>query len=129
VVVQHKGSKKPEWALSCWDSRQLHEEELHQIFLLTKYSGDQTKKNKVRDYFEYWAWWVNRSERDSLKDLDADDSTILKFIYVKKWYGKAWTGLLWLTMAELSASCEHSYELSASFNAGNLLTEEAVVSR
>ena len=41
-------------------------------------------------------WWENPEERDHLKDPDIHGSIIIKWI-LKKWDGKAWNRLTWLT--------------------------------
>jgi hypothetical protein len=45
----------------------------------------------------YWAWWVNRNERDKLKELGTDNNIILKFISINgmERRGLDYSGLLW----------------------------------
>jgi hypothetical protein len=39
--------------------------------------------------------WESLKKRDHVQDLNVDGRTILIWIF-RKWFGKAWTGLIWL---------------------------------
>jgi len=67
------------------------------FYLLTKYSGDRTKQDVSGEYFEYWTWWINRNERDNLKDLGTDNSIILKLVSINgmERCRPVYWGLLW----------------------------------
>jgi hypothetical protein len=40
-------------------------------------------------------WWGDVRQRDHLEDLSVDGRIILKWNF-KKWFGRAWTALVWL---------------------------------
>jgi hypothetical protein len=40
-------------------------------------------------------WWESLKKRDHVQDLSVDGRKIYIWIF-RKWYGKAWTGLIWL---------------------------------
>ena len=83
--------------------RKLHNDELHDLYFLTKYcSGDQIEKNGMG-----WACstrgrevntrflWGNLRERDHLEDQGVDGRIILRWIF-RKWDVVAGTGSIWL---------------------------------
>jgi hypothetical protein len=41
-------------------------------------------------------WWGNLRQKYHLEDPDIDGGIILSWIF-KKWDGRTWTGLIWLT--------------------------------
>jgi len=43
----------------------------------------------------YGFWWGNLRERDHLEDTRVDGRILLRWI-LGKWFGRAWTGLMWL---------------------------------
>jgi hypothetical protein len=52
----------------------------------------------------------NTKRRDQSEDLSVDGRMILKCI-LEKWVGRAWIGLMWLTVgAKLAGSCERGNE-------------------
>jgi len=48
-------------------------------------------KRKVHTEF----WWGNLGEIEHFENLGLDKRVILKWVF-KKYFGKAWTGLIWL---------------------------------
>jgi hypothetical protein len=44
-----------------------------------------------------WRFFVGRPERDHLEDLGVDGRIVIKCIF-KKYYGEAWTGLIWFRL-------------------------------
>jgi len=62
--------------------------------LLTKYWGDQIKKNELARSIYGGFWWGNPRKREHLKDPGVDGRIILGWIFRKR--VGAWTGLIWL---------------------------------
>jgi len=42
-------------------------------------------------------WWGKLMDRDQSEDPGANGNVILKWVF-KNWHGKAWSGLVWLTI-------------------------------
>ena len=80
----------------------LHFNILRSLLFTQHFSGDRTKKNEWTVMWHVWGtgevhtgcWSGDVRERHHLDDLGVDGRLILKFI-LKKWDGKAWTGLIW----------------------------------
>ena len=74
------------------------------ILLLTKYAGDQIKKNEMGGACCTYGkgqrriqcfCWGNMRERDHLEELGVDGMIILRLI-IKKSVESSWNGLIWL---------------------------------
>ena len=68
----------------------------HQIFL-----GGQITEGRMGTACGLWGrnayrvWWVNLKKRENFQHLGVDGSIILKLV-MNKYYGRAWTGFIWL---------------------------------
>jgi hypothetical protein len=63
----------------------------------------------------------NLQERDNSENLVMDGNIILKLILDIQ-DGKVWTGLIWLRIGSVAASCEHGNESSCSLKGKHFLT-------
>ena len=65
-------------------------------------------------------WWGEMRERDHLKDVGADGTIIIKWIF-KTWDEEAWTELIWLGIGQMAGTREGSNKPSGSLKFGEIL--------
>jgi hypothetical protein len=69
----------------------------HQIFLGVQIKDGMGGARGIwgRNGMHTGFWWVNLKKRDNLQDLGVDGSIILKLV-MNTYYGRVWTGFIWL---------------------------------